>query len=147
MSCDHNFWYTCVIKWWYLQWFVSFFFILIFWAVTRVKWKKTAKNSPKRKITITSIICHMLGTVQHMIMILVHFFKMMIYPQGFFIFSKFCFWVFALVVEWKKFCLLCFISQKPYIIWLSFMVHLCKVMISSEVFFSFFQNFDGGRGA
>ena len=39
----------------------------------------------------------------------------------------------------KKFCLLHFISQKPYIIWLSFMVHLCKMMMSPEVFFNFSQ--------
>ena len=42
----------------------------------------------------------------------------------------------------KKFHLLHFISQEPYIIWLSFMVHLCKIMISPGVFFFFFQNFD-----
>ena len=35
----------------------------------------------------------------------------------------------------KKFCLSCSISQEPYIIWLSFMVHLCKMTISPVVFF------------
>ena len=34
----------------------------------------------------------------------------------------------------KKFCLSCFISQEPYIIWLSFMVHWCKMMISPGIF-------------
>ena len=34
-----------------------------------------------------------------------------------------------------------FISQEPYIIWLSFMVHLCKMMMSPGVFFSVFQKF------
>ena len=40
----------------------------------------------------------------------------------------------------KTFCLLHFISQEPYIIWLSFIVHLCEMMIYPGVF-SFFQNF------
>ena len=46
----------------------------------------------------------------------------------------------------KKFCLSCPISQEPYITWLSFMVHMCKI-ISPAVFFvflfffSFFENF------
>ena len=37
----------------------------------------------------------------------------------------------------KKFCLLCSISQEPYIIWLSFMVQMCKMIISPGVFFNF----------
>ena len=43
----------------------------------------------------------------------------------------------------KKICLSHSISQKPYIIWLSFMVHMCK-MISPGFFgfFYFFQKFD-----
>ena len=42
----------------------------------------------------------------------------------------------------KKFCLLHSISQELYIIGSSFMVHMCKTIISSGVFlFSFFQNF------
>ena len=40
----------------------------------------------------------------------------------------------------KKLCQSHFISQKPYIIWLSFMVQLCK-MIMSSVFFYFFKIF------
>ena len=39
----------------------------------------------------------------------------------------------------KKLCPLHLISKEPYIIWLSFMVHKCKLMISPGVFF---QNFD-----
>ena len=35
-----------------------------------------------------------------------------------------------------KNCLLCFISQEPYIIWLSFMVRMCKMIISWGVFFN-----------
>ena len=64
----------------------------------------------------------------------------------FFIFSKF--WNFWLLVgvkglkmaqNHKKLCLLCFISQESYIIWLSFMVHLSKMIISSGVLFHLFK--------
>ena len=41
----------------------------------------------------------------------------------------------------KNVCLVHFISQEPYIKWLSFMVHLCKMMISPGVFFHFFKIF------
>ena len=41
----------------------------------------------------------------------------------------------------KKFCLLCFISQESYILWLSFMVHLCEIMISPGLFFVCFFGF------
>ena len=37
----------------------------------------------------------------------------------------------------KKLCSSYFISQKPYIIWMSFMVHMCKMIISPAVFFIF----------
>ena len=36
----------------------------------------------------------------------------------------------------KKFCLLCSISQEPCIIWLPFMVQMCKMIISPGVFFN-----------
>ena len=35
----------------------------------------------------------------------------------------------------KKFCLSSSVSQEPYIIWLSFMVHMCKMIISPGVLF------------
>ena len=37
----------------------------------------------------------------------------------------------------NKFCLLHFISQEPYIMWLSFMVHIFAIIISSLVLFIF----------
>ena len=40
----------------------------------------------------------------------------------------------------KNFCMLHLISQEPYIIWLSFMIHTCKMIISPG-FFSFFSKF------
>ena len=43
--------------------------------------------------------------------------------------------------KWQTFCQSCSISQEPFIRWLSFMLHLCK-MIYLQVVFLFFQNFD-----
>ena len=37
----------------------------------------------------------------------------------------------------KKLCPWCSISQEPYIMWLSFMVHLCKMIISRGIFYIF----------
>ena len=34
----------------------------------------------------------------------------------------------------KKICLSCSIAQEPYIIWLSFMVHMCKMIIFPDSF-------------
>ena len=50
VAYDHDFRYTCV-KWWYLQLVFLFSFILNFPALT-------AKNSPKWKTTITSVMHH-----------------------------------------------------------------------------------------
>ena len=46
-----------------------------------------------------------------------------------------------IVQNYKKFCPSCSISQEPHI-WLSFMVHICKMIISLGVFLVGFQNFD-----
>ena len=91
-------------------------------------------------------MCHILGTVKHMIIIFGAF------VQNGDISMRFCFnffksLIFGVVSEVKeqkmalndkKFCLSCFISQEPYIIWLSFIVHLNKMIISRH-FFHFFQ--------
>ena len=64
-SSYHNFWHTCV-KWWYL---LAFFFIFLkFWFFWAVRGSKN-KNSPKWKIQITCVMCHISGTAKHMIMI------------------------------------------------------------------------------
>ena len=74
---------------------------------------------------------------------LVHLCKMIISPGVFFRSSKF--WFFGLlkgqkmVQNNKKFCPSCFISQEPNIIWLSFMAHLCKMIV--PVFFFIFSKF------
>ena len=79
---------------------------------------------------------------------LVHLCKMMISLGVFFFFIYInfhfsdCYWV-KRAKKWtkmtKKFCRLYFKSHKTYIIWLSFMVHLCKMMISPGAFFHFFK--------
>ena len=83
--------------------------------------------------------------------VLVHLCKLII-SAGVFIFLIFSF--FGLLGQkngqkngprWqKKICLLELIFQEPYLIWLWFMVHLCKMMMSlaffSSFFLSFFQN-------
>ena len=42
----------------------------------------------------------------------------------------------------KKSCLLRSISQEPYIIWLPFVIHKCKMIIYPVCFFSIFQHLD-----
>ena len=78
-----------------------------------------------------------------------HMCKMIISPGIFLIFSKFWFSRLLrgvkeqkIVQDDKKFCLLCSISQEPYIIWSSFVVHKSNIIISLDLFFHFFQNFD-----
>ena len=89
---------------------------------------------------------------------MVHICKMMICPGIFFIFSKFWFSGSTggglkgqkTFQNNKKLCLLCSISQEPYVIWLSFIVQMCKMIISPSLFFNFkvllFQVFWGLKG-
>ena len=104
---------------------------------------KRAKNGPKWQKSL-SIALHVSGTIHHMTVIygthlsndnifrcVVHFSNILI------------FWVHRgvkgqkMVQNDKKFCLLHSISQEPYIIWLSFMVQMCKMIIFPGVFFNF----------
>ena len=78
--------------------------------------------------------------------ILVHLWKL-ISPGIFFIFSKLLIFQVVrgvkgqkMVQNNKKFCQPHFISQESFIIWLSFIVHIYKMIISSGLFF-FFSNF------
>ena len=86
--------------------------------------------------------------------------QMIISPGVFFFlfcfFNILIFWVVMGVTGQKtvqndeKFCPSCSVSQEPYIIWLSFMVHIYK-MISSDTFFIFskflFSGSIGGKRA
>ena len=121
------------------------FFIFSKYWFFGVLGEKCAKNGPKWQ-NILSIVLNISGTIHHMIVIygVVHMCKMIISPDFFFHFFKILFfWVFKRVKRQKtvqndrKFCLSHFISQELYVIWLSFMVHTCKMIISSGVLFSF----------
>ena len=97
---------------------------------------------------ILSVVLHISGIIHHMIFIygalmwhdisrnFCNFFKILI------------FWVVSgvkgqkMAQNEKKLCLLRSISQEPYIIWSSFVVCKCKMIISSGVFLKFFQNFE-----
>ena len=104
---------------------------------------KRAKNGPKWQ-KIMSVALHIWGTVHHMTVIYVC--KMMISLGVFsYLFIFFQFWFSGsigypkghkMVQNDKKLCLLHSISQKQYIIWLSFMVQMCKLTISPGVFFN-----------
>ena len=64
------------------------------------------------------------------------------YLQVFFLLIFSFFWLLGqkIAQDDKKICLFYWISQEPYIIWLSFMVHKCKMIISPG-FFLFFSKF------
>ena len=65
----------------------------------------------------------------------IHFFKILICRVAIEVKGQ------KIVQNYKKFCRSCSISQEPHI-WLSFMVHICKMIISPGVFLVVFQNFD-----
>ena len=133
-SSDHNFWYKYV-KWWYQS---GVFFIFL-------NFDFLGKNDKKRPImTKNSVALHISGIIHHMIVIYVKLVWNDI-SSCFFIFSKF--WFSGgrgvkgqkMTQNEKKFCLLRSISQEPYIISFSYMVHICKLIISMGIFFTFFK--------
>ena len=104
---------------------------------------KGTKNGPKWP-KILSVALHISGTIHHMTVIYGTYLSNDYTFRCFFHFSKILiFWVHRgvkgqkMVQNDKKFCLLPSISQESYIIWLSFIVHICKMIISSGVFFHF----------
>ena len=127
----------------------SYFLILIFWAVRGIKGQK------KPKMKSNNYICHvpyLRNSIAYdhdfwytcvkwwyfhvcmCVFVFFHFFKVLI------------FWTVSgvngerKVQNEKKFCLSHSISQEPYIIWFSFVVHMYKMIISPGVFF--IQNFN-----
>ena len=144
VAYDHDFRYTC-IKWWYLRRFFSHFFkVLFFWVVIGLKgqkWPKMTKNLVCRTSYLGNYIwydCHLWYTCVKGWYLQVFFF--------FIFFSKFL--SFCVVRETKeqkivqndkKFCMGCLISQEPCIIWSSFILHMCKRIISPGFFLHFLQ--------
>ena len=120
--------------------FFHFFKIWIFRVVSGIKGQKMTQNDKKnclsRSISQEPYIIWLSSVV--------HNCKMMISQCYFFIFSKLVFPVVSRVKGQKmaqndkKFYLSRSISQEPYIIWSSFVVHKCK-MIISQGFFLFFK--------
>ena len=117
--------------------FFQFFKILIFRVVSGVK---VQKNGPKWQ-KIMSIILYISGTIHHMIVIYGTHVWNDISWHFFHFFKSLIFWVVRrvkgqkTVQNNKKFCPYCSISQEPYIMWLSFMLHMCKMIISPGSFF------------
>ena len=64
--------------------FFIFFKIMIFWVVRRVKGQKMAQNNKN-----LSVMPFILGTIHHMIFIMVQICKRIISPSVFYIFPKF----------------------------------------------------------
>ena len=73
---------------------------------------------------------HISGTIHHMIVIFGNIFWVVLGVKG----QK-------MVQSDRKFCLSCSISWEPCIIWLSFMVHIFKMINISRCFFHFFSKF------
>ena len=125
--------------------FFSFFQSFVFLGCYWVKRAKMAQNDKK------SCLSHFISRELYMIWLsfMVHLCKRMISPGVFFFsffFSKFL--SFCVVRETKeqkivqndkKFCMGCLISQEPCIIWSSFIVHMCKRIISPGFFLHFLQ--------
>ena len=140
-SSNDSFYYTCV-EWWYLQAFVSFLWNFYFLGCKRAKIAQNEKSQLHPSRTKSQEQYSLWSWF------LVHLCKMMISLGVFFFFIYInfhfsdCYWV-KRAKKWtkmtKKFCRLYFKSHKTYIIWLSFMVLLCKMMISPGVFFHFFK--------
>ena len=129
----------------------GFFFVFSkfwFFGWEGKKWSRMTKHSVCRGYlrNHTSYDCHLWYTCVkwYLQVFFCHFFKILI------------FWVVRgvkgkkTVQNDKKFCSLHSMSQEPYIMWLSFVVHTCKMIISSGLFFIFskfwFSVHRGGKG-
>ena len=135
IACDHVFWYICV-KWWFLQVFFSFCQKLDFLGCYLGKRAKMAQND--KKFCLSRFISQKPYIMQ--LSFIVHLCKMIISRHFFFFFQKIAKVQKIVQNSEKKFSLLFSVSQEPYILWFSFMVHKCKMNFKG--IFLFFQNFD-----
>ena len=136
ISYDCYLWYT-MVKWWYF-WVVFFFFIFSkFWLFGVLRggggWKGKKLSRIRKKAVL-----HAPYFRNHTSYIIIqnnisssffHFFKILI------------FWIvrevkMQKIPQNKKLCLSHLICQKSYIIWSSFVVHKCKIIISPGLFFA-----------
>ena len=125
-----------IVKWWYLQ------VVFLFWFFGCYGGKR-AKNSPKLQ-KVLSVALHFSGIIHHILVI----YDTLVWNNDisrhfFHFFSILIFWVVRgvkgekIVQDEKKLCLLHSISQETYIIWFSFMVHMCKMIMSVGIFLIF----------
>ena len=98
------------------------------------------KNGPKWQKYL-SVTLSISGTIHHWIVIYGTQVSNDNVPGCFFQFFNILIFQVVRELKWektvqndKKFCPSCFIYQEPYIIWLSFMVHMCKMIISPDLF-------------
>ena len=148
ITYNHDFWCTCV-RWCMSRCFFPFFLKFLFFGLLR-GWK--VKNLPKIKYNSYNRHApypkNSIAYDHEFWYTCVKWWYLQVF--FFFFFYIFIFWAVRGVKgqKWpkmtKKICLLQLISQEPYIIWLWFMVHLCKIMMALAFFFllSFFQNFN-----
>ena len=137
-SYDYHLWCICV-KWWYLQAFFFFFIFRKFWFFGLLE-RKSGKNDPKLK-KILFVVVNVLRTIHHMIALYWTSVSNDNYSRVSFHFFK----IFIIrVARWVKvqkrvqnYYPSCSISQESCIIWFSFMVLMCKLIISPGMFFSF----------
>ena len=134
IAYDHNFWCSC-IKLWYLHVsFYHFFKILIFQIVKWVEGQKMVQNDKKfcpshsifqeqPNIIWLSFMVHLCknGDISKAFF---HFFKILVFQ----IVKGVKGW--KMVQNDKMFSPSRSISQEPNIIWFSFLVHMCKMIIS-----------------
>ena len=91
---------------------------------------------------VAEVIKTYFGTHLVFIIILVHMCKRIISPGVFFsFFFKIKIFHVSRAQSDKKFCLLHSVSQEAYIIFLWFLVHMCKIITSSGAFFHYFNIF------
>ena len=117
------------VDWWNLE--VDFYGFFCKFSREIYSKGKREKYSTKWKITKITI-----SQEQYCLWswFLAHLCKMIISPGFFSFFDIFTFQAVGgvkgqkMTQDDKKFCLLHFISQEPYIMWLSFMIHLCKMI-------------------
>ena len=139
IAYHHDFWCTCA-KWWYLSLgvFFSFSKFLFFGLLGRVKGQKTIQNDKKScllhsvsqepYIIWLSLMVHLCIGNDNIFKCFFHFFKILIFRvvrrrlKG------------KKPSKMKKNSVWCTPYLRNHIIWLSFMVHICKMIISSGVF-------------
>ena len=114
---DHDFWYTCV-KWWYIQ---AFFSVCQSFDCLGCYCGKRAKNGSKWQKNMS-------------VELLQAFFSFLLNFEFLGFKSKRA----ENSRKWQTFfCLSWSVSQEPYIIWSSFVVCKCKMIISRGFFFIF----------